>query len=33
MIWKLFGTALALRWVYALAMFLSLGEGGLKGEE
>lgn len=31
MIWKLFGSALAIRWAYALLMFFSLGEAGLKG--
>lgn len=31
MIWKLFGAALALRWAYALLMYFSFGEAGLKG--
>jgi 4-amino-4-deoxy-L-arabinose transferase-like glycosyltransferase len=33
MIWKLFGSALAIRWAYALVMYFSLGETGLKGED
>ena len=31
MIWKIFFSALAIRWVYALALFAAMGEPGLKG--
>jgi 4-amino-4-deoxy-L-arabinose transferase-like glycosyltransferase len=31
MIWKIFFSALTIRWVYALALFATMGEPGLKG--
>jgi len=30
MLWKIFGAALAVRWVYALALFATMGEAGLQ---